>query len=378
MLVETKRILADLIAFPTVSTDSNLAMVDYLVDRLEDAGAICRIFPDATGQKANLFATIGPDRPGGLMLSGHCDVVPVTDQNWSTDPFEMVERDGRLFGRGSCDMKGFIAAALAMAPQFAAKDRALPIHFAFTYDEETGCLGAVDLVRSLREHGIRPAAAIVGEPTMMQIVDGHKGCCEYSARFTGLEGHGSDPDQGVNAVEFAARYAARLLELRAELKGLAPTDSPFTQPWTTLNIGAVHGGTTHNVIASKAQVDWEMRPVQPSDADHVKRAMEAFCTEILLPDMRAVHPGAGIETEVIGEVVGLAPTGQNSAKDLVMRITGANTASLVPFGTEAGLFQALGMDVVVCGPGSIEQAHKADEFVSVDQLDRCLDLLAAL
>jgi acetylornithine deacetylase len=375
MLEQAKNILGQLVAFPTVSTDSNLAIVHYITGLLEACGARVTIDHDPTGRKANLFATLGPDVDGGLVLSGHTDVVPVTDQNWSTDPFAMVERDGRLYGRGTCDMKGFLAAVLAMAPKFAKTRRSKPIHFAFTYDEETGCLGAQHLARSLSERGCCPAMAIVGEPTQMRIIEGHKGCYEYTTRFRGLEGHGSAPDQGVNAVEFAARYVTRLLELREALKTRTPERSPFEPPWATLNIGAVHGGSVHNVIAAKAQVDWEMRPVHPYDACFVKEAISAYCDDTLLPAMRAIYPAATIETEIIGEVAAFEPTKENSTKTFLSALTGANSADLVPFGTEAGIFQALGMDVVVCGPGSIEQAHKADEFLTVDQLERCLNLL---
>lgn len=375
MLNEAKRILKDLIAFPTVSADSNLAMIAFMADHLEACGARVEIFHDPTGQKANLFATLGPDVDGGLVLSGHCDVVPVTDQDWSSDPFEMVERDGRLYGRGTCDMKGFIAATLAMAPHFAKTPRRTPIHFAFTYDEETGCIGAGHLAQSLSERGIRPSMAIIGEPTMMRIIEGHKGCYEYSTHFQGLEGHGSAPDLGVNAVEYAVRYVARLLELRDQLKAKAPEDSRFDPPWTTLNVGALRGGSVHNVIAPKAKVDWEMRPVQNSDAQYVKQAIDTYCTETLLPAMQAVYPDASIETEIVGEVAGLIPVERNEAKRILTELTGANSADVVPFGTEAGIFQKLGMDVVVCGPGNIEQAHKADEFLAIDQLSHCLELL---
>lgn len=378
MLDDAKRILKDLIAFPTVSADSNLEMIVYMADLLDACGAKVELFHDPTGQKANLFATLGPDAEGGLVLSGHSDVVPVTDQDWTSDPFQMVERDGRLYGRGTCDMKGFIAATLAMAPRFARTQRTSPIHFSFTYDEETGCIGAGHLAQSLTERGIRPAMAIIGEPTMMRIVEGHKGCHEYTTRFQGLEGHGSAPDLGVNAVEYAVRYVARLLELREQLEAMAPTDSPFDPPWTTLNVGAVHGGSVHNVIAPKAQVDWEMRPIHPTDAQFVKTALSAYCNDTLLPAMRAVHPGATIQTEIIGEAVGLTPVEDNEAKRILSALMGTNAAELVPFGTEAGIFQKLGMDVVVCGPGSIDQAHKADEFLMVDQLSRCLDLLHKL
>ncbi|MCK0142781.1 acetylornithine deacetylase [Aliiroseovarius sp. F20344] len=375
MLDEAKRILKDLISFPTVSADSNLAMISYMADRLKNCGARVEVFQDPTGQKANLFATLGPNTDGGLVLSGHSDVVPVTDQDWTSDPFDMVERDGRLYGRGTCDMKGFIAATLAMAPHFAQTPRTAPIHFAFTYDEETGCIGAGHLAQSLTERGIRPAMAIIGEPTMMRIIEGHKGCFEYTTRFQGLEGHGSAPDLGVNAVEYAVRYVARLLELREQLKDMAPKDSPFDPPWTTMNVGALHGGSVHNVIAPKAQIDWEMRPVQNSDAEFVKRAITTYCNDTLLPAMQAVHPDASIETEIIGEVAGLIPVEDNEAKRILSELTGANAADVAPFGTEAGIFQQLGMDVVVCGPGSIDQAHKANEFLAIDQLSNCLIML---
>ncbi|WP_420857445.1 acetylornithine deacetylase [Marivivens marinus] len=377
-LSETTEILRDLIAFPTVSTDSNLACIGYLADRLERAGARVEVYQDDTGAKANLWATLGPDTDGGIVLSGHSDVVPVTDQDWTSDPFVMDERAGLLYGRGACDMKGFIAAAVAMAPLYAARDLARPIHFAFTHDEETGCLGGQALVTELQNRGYRPAMAIIGEPTEMRIIEGHKGCFEYSTHFHGLEGHGSGPDLGVNAVEYAVRYVSRLLELKDKLRHRCPPDSQFEPPWTTINTGALIGGVAHNVIPGKARVDWEMRPVQKSDADFVKQDLHHFCTHHLLPAMQAVDPSASIHTEVIGEVVGLEPMDQNAIRDLVVELTGANATDLVPFGTEAGLFQQLGMDVIVCGPGSIAQAHKPDEFVSLDQMVQCLSMLEKL
>ena len=378
MIDQTKQVLSDLIAFPTVSADSNLAMIDYLADRLEQSGARVDILKDETGNKANLFATLGPETDGGIVLSGHSDVVPVSDQDWSTDPFEIAERDGRLYGRGTCDMKGFIAAKLVMAPAFAEQVRTRPLHFAFTYDEETGCFGARHLVEALSECGLRPGLAIIGEPTSMRVIEGHKGCCEYTTRFQGLEGHGSKPEQGVNAVEYAVRYVARLLALRDELIRRAPTDSPFDPPWTTLNIGTLHGGSVHNVIAPKAQVDWEMRPVAPGDADYVKRHLNDYCENVLLPEMRAVFPQAAIETEVIGEVAALLPSDPNEAVRIVSELTGANGTDVVSFSTEAGIFQSLGMDAVVCGPGSIDQAHKADEYLEIEQLAQCLKMLERL
>ena len=377
-LSDTVALLGDLIAFPTVSEVSNLDMIAYLAHRLEAEGAKVDIFHDEIGHKANLFATIGPETNGGIVLSGHSDVVPVDEQDWASYPFEMTEHQGHLYGRGTCDMKGFIAAAVAMAPYFAERVRDRPVHFAFTYDEEVGCFGAQALVDSLKQKGIRPGVAIIGEPTMMRIIEGHKGCYEYTTHFHGLAGHGSSPDKGVNAVEYAARYVGRLLELKDALRARAPAGSRFDPPWTTINTGSLSGGVAHNVIASIAKLEWEMRPVQAADAQFVKDDLRRYCDEELLPAMRAICPEAEITTEVIGEVDGLEPVDQNEAKHIMMELTGANTADVVPFGTEAGIFQQYGMSAVVCGPGSIDQAHKPDEYVSVDQLQQCVDMLGRL
>jgi acetylornithine deacetylase len=371
-------ILRDLIAIPTISTDSNLAMIDYLAGRLGALGARVIITRDETGQKANVFATLGPDVKGGVLLSGHSDVVPVADQDWTTDPFALAEADGLLYGRGTCDMKGFIAAAMALAESVDPAALKRPLHFAFTHDEETGCLGAGHLVKDLEARGIVPDIAIIGEPTEMKIIEGHKGCYEYTTRFTGLEGHGSAPDLGVNAAEYAVRYVSRLMALREGLVARTPKGSRFEPPYTTINIGRISGGVAHNVIVGKAEVDWEMRPVQVSDADFVKSEIGRYCEEELLPAMRRVHPAASISTTAIGEVAGLEPMEHNAARELVAELTGANSAETVPFGTEAGLFQALGSHVVVCGPGSIRQAHKPDEYLSREQLTLCCDMLVKL
>ena len=375
---DTLFLLRSLIAFPTISQDSNLEMIDYLATRLEASGARVEMFADPSGTKANLFATIGPDCDGGIVLSGHSDVVPVSDQDWATDPFLLHEDNGRLYGRGACDMKGFIAAAIAMAPTFAQRIGRRPLHFSFTYDEETGCVGARDLARVLTERGMKPSVALIGEPTMMRVIEGHKGCCEYTTRFSGLAGHGSGPDKGVNAVEYAALFVARLLALKDTLRSRAPGHSRFDPPWTTINTGALVGGVAHNVIPSAAQVDWEMRPVQPSDFALVKDDLHHYCADVLLPAMRAVHPEAEITTETIGEVEGLIPAEVSEARDIMMELTGANGADVVPFGTEAGIFQSMGMSAILCGPGSIEQAHKADEFVTMDQMTQCLEMLDRL
>ena len=377
-LDKTKELLAELIRFPSVSSDSNIDVIYFAAQRLQDVGADVQLQFAPDGQKANLFATIGPARQGGIVLSGHSDVVPVTDQDWTHEPFMMTEQDGRLYGRGTCDRKGFIAAAVAKAEDYAQRDLTRPVHFSFTYDEETGCIGAQALAEWLQERDIRPAIAIIGEPTMMQVIEGHKGCCEYTTHFHGRAGHGSMPDLGVNAVEYAVRYVSRLMELGEELKSRAPANGRFDPPWTTINTGSLTGGTIHNVIPETASVQWEFRPVQNSDFTYVKSQTEEYVRSVLLPAMQSVDPTASITTEIMGEVVGLEPADVNEARDILMELTGSNQAGVVPFGTEAGIFSALGMSVAVCGPGSIEQAHKPDEFLAVDQLVKCLSMLDGL
>ena len=377
-LSTTTAILGELIRFPSVSSDTNLPIIHYIAERLEAAGASVEVMTDESGQKANLFATLGAPRSGGLVLSGHSDVVPVTDQDWTSDPFVMREDSGRLYGRGACDMKGFIAACLASLDRLKIAAHSRPIHFAFTHDEEVGCLGAQSLVKLLATRTVKPALCIIGEPTAMQVYDGNKGCCEYTVRFEGRAGHSSAPDKGVNAVEYAVRYINRLFDLRAELIRRCPEGSRFDPPHTTLNVGALHGGVSHNVIAPRAELNWEMRPINAADMAYVKDDIAAYVADVLLPEMRAIAPESGIATETVGEVRGLEPMDENAARDLVFALTGQNHAGCVAFNTEAGLFQSLGMDAVICGPGSIEQAHKADEFVSLDQLSLCLGMLERL
>lgn len=371
-------ILSDLIGFETISSESNRDIIAYLSERLDDHGADIIIDESSCGKKANLFATLGKTDKGGIMLSGHTDVVPVADQDWSCNPFQMKQQDGLIYGRGSCDMKGFIAACIAQLDDFAAASQHEPIHFAFTYDEETGCLGASHLAETLKQHHIAPRLAIIGEPTEMRVIEGHKGCYEYSTFIQGLAGHGSAPELGVNAAEYAVRFVSRLLELREKLKSCPPESSPYQPPHTTINIGRIESGIAHNVIAQKAQIDWEMRPVQTSDADFVKSDLQGFCENELLPMMQKTYPEAQIWSEVIAEVAGFDIMPDNEARKLVQELTGSNASDVVAFCTEAGVFQSLGTDCVICGPGSIEQAHKADEFVSVDQMDQCLVMLNKL
>ena len=374
----TQEILRRLIAYPTISADSNLQLIEFLADYLDQLGADVLLNHAPDGTKANLFATLGQGHENGVLLSGHTDVVPVADQDWSHDPFDMIERDGRLYGRGTCDMKGFIAACLTKAHDYAKLQLKTPVHFAFTYDEETGCIGAQGLAKWLQHQEITPRLAIIGEPTRMKAIEGHKGCCEYTTHFHGKAGHGSMPDIGVNAVEYALRYGTKLMDIAQDLQGRAPENGRFDPPWTTLNIGRITGGHIHNVIPENCRMDWEFRPVQDVDFSYVKETIETYVSDTLLPEMQRRDPNANITTEIVGEVVGLEPTDQNEARDIVLELTGQNHADVVPFGTEAGIFAALGMSVVVCGPGSIEQAHKPDEFIEVSQLDACLSFLTKL
>ncbi|MUZ75497.1 acetylornithine deacetylase [Agrobacterium vitis] len=378
LIDETKEILEKLIAFPTISSNSNLTLIDYVSDYLEALGARIFLQKSECGQKANLFATFGPESEGGIVLSGHTDVVPVEGQDWTSDPFTMVERDGRLYGRGTCDMKGFLACCMVTAREIASLPLIRPLHLAFTYDEEVGCFGAKALMEELARRGIKPSAAIIGEPTLMRVIEGHKGCYEYTTNFVGLEGHGSQPDLGVNAIQYAARFITHLVGMNEMLKQRSPQGSRFDPPWSTVQVGRIVGGAGRNIIAGSCSVEWEMRPVQPTDAALVKSNLETFVTEQILPEMRKIWPGSGIETVTIGEIEGLQVAERSEARDIVYAVTGANGADVVAFGTEAGLFQEAVMSAVICGPGSIEQAHKPNEYIEIEQIKVCLEMLSRL
>jgi acetylornithine deacetylase len=379
-LARTKEILATLVGFPTISSEGNLDCIAYAHSLLAPLGAKLEVIPDNTGRKANLLATIGPDVDGGVILSGHVDVVPVEGQDWSTDPFRLTEYAGRLYGRGACDMKGFVSCALAAAPALAAARLARPVHIALTHDEEVGCLGAPRLIAAMTALGRRPVACIVGEPTGMALVEGHKGCFEYTTHFEGLEGHGSRPDACVNAVFYATRYVAEIMRLAGELRGRAQAGTRFDPPWSTLSVGRLDGGIARNVVPNRCAVEWEFRPTSAADANFVWRRLLDLADGVLLPEMQEVHPEAAIMTEVIGEVAGLDPVPGSPAVALAARLTGGDpgTAGVVPFGTEAGLFQAAGIPTVVCGPGDIAEAHRPDESISEDDLAACLVALERL
>ena len=374
---DSLKILSDLIAFKTVSGEDNNSLINYCDEILKKLGATSFKTFDDEKKRVNLFATIKSKKPNGkkpVILSGHTDVVPVS-KSWSTDPFKATIKGDKLFGRGSCDMKGFIACTLAYAPIYAKENLNRDIHFSFTFDEETACQGAPLLIKELKNRGINDGICIVGEPTNMKIIDAHKGCYEYTTYFEGLAGHGSAPEKGVNAVEYAARYIGKLMDLRKILKSKIPKNSVFDPPYTTIGIGGISGGIARNVIADKCRVDWEMRPVIKEDGEFVHNELNEFVNKELLPEMKKIFLKSSIKKEIIGEIIGFNKVSKSEACEFISNLTGDNSREVVSFGTEAGLFQEIGISTVVCGPGSIEQAHKVDEFITLDQIKKCLILL---
>lgn len=367
-------LLRDLVGFDTTSRNSNLPLIEHVADYLSDHGAATRLIPAADGAKANLFATIGPDIPGGVVLSGHSDVVPVDGQNWSTDPFSLTEADGKLYGRGSADMKGFIACSLAMAPRFAEMDLKRPIHFAFSYDEEVGCLGVGRLIDVVLSELPRPAAVIVGEPTGMQIASAHKGICAMTTTVRGREAHSSRPQDGVNAISAAASLVCYLHRLCDELAE-TDRDDRFEPPFTTFNVGQVGGGDAINIIARECLLNWEFRPIPGADPADIIARVEAWAKDELLPRMLATDPSCAVENNCEFVVPPLdAPEG-SVAEAIARKATGLNSTGTVAFVTEASLFADAGVPAIVCGPGDIAQAHQPDEFIEITQLDSCLGFL---
>ena len=371
------KILTDLIAFKTISGENNSSLIDYCDNILKSLGAESFRTYDDEKKRVNLFSTLkakNANEKKPIILSGHTDVVPVS-KGWSSDPFLARIKDDKLYGRGSCDMKGFIACALAYAPTLSSSNLDRDIHFSFTFDEETACKGAPILIKELKKRGITNGICIVGEPTNMKIIDSHKGCYEYTTYFEGLAGHSSEPNKGVSAVEYAARYVNKLIELRQKLKEREPKNSIFDPPYSTLQVGGVFGGIAHNVIADKCHVNWETRPVVKEDAIFLNSELDKYVNESLLPEMKKIYPKSSINKEIIGEIISFDRIKNSEACEFVSSITGDNSREVVSFGTEAGLFQEIGISTVVCGPGSIEQAHKIDEYIKLDELRRCLNFL---
>ena len=366
-------ILGDLIAFDTTSRNSNLPQIDYVADYLSDRNLTPRIIRSDDGDKANLFVTIGPDTEGGVVLSGHSDVVPVDGQDWSSDPFDMTERDGRLYGRGAADMKGFIACALAMAPVIAGRELPGPIHLAFSYDEEVGCLGVGRMIVVIAAEIPQPCAVIVGESTNMQIANTHKGICANTTTIHGREAHSSRPQDGVNAIEAAASFVSYLYRLCDELAE-TECDDRFEPPYTTFNAGKIAGGDAVNIIARETRLNWEFRPIPGADPDAITARVNDWVEAELLPRMRAKDANAFVQT-VRDVLVPPFDAPESMAEHIARKASGLNSAGAVAFVTEASLFAGAGIPAVICGPGDISQAHQPDEFIERDQLAACLEFL---
>ncbi len=329
-----------LVSFDTTSRESNLALIHFVRDYLASHGVEATLIHDQSGLKANLYATIGPEDVPGIVLSGHTDVVPVDGQPWDTDPFEVVEKDGRLYGRGTADMKSFSATALALVPEFLARPLKTPIHLALSFDEEVGCLGAPLMIGRLGgQLGVLPRIAIIGEPTNMTVANAHKGIRCYRTRVRGLEVHSSDTHLGVNAIECAARLIGFLMQLAAEMKSRATADCKFDPPYTTVHVGTIEGGTAQNIVPLDCAFTWEYRLIPGTDAEEILARFNKFANETVLPLMHAVDADTSIETELLGEVPGLMPDAGSPAESLVMGLARTNSLQAVSYCTEAGQFR---------------------------------------
>ena len=363
--------LRRLVAMDTTSRNSNLELIDFVRDHLDGFGIASELVPDSTGKKASLYATIGPtDRPG-ICLSGHSDVVPVDGQDWLTDPWTITERDGLLHGRGTCDMKGFIAIALTWVEQFARGDLKTPIHLLVSYDEEVGCVGVRGALEKLKHRPIKPKGVIIGEPTEMRVTTAHKGKKSVRCRVHGHECHSSLAPKGVNAIEYAAEVIAYLKAMARRFVADGPFDRDYDVPYSTVHTGVVHGGTALNIVPKDCRFDFEFRYLPGVDPEALYDDVRRFAESKLLPEMKAVTPDAGFSWEEISAFPGLNTPDDAEIAVLAKALAQANATVKVAFGTEAGLIQQAGMPAIVCGPGNIEQAHKPNEFVALSQLALC-------
>jgi acetylornithine deacetylase len=370
----SRAMIERLIGFNTVSRDSNLGLIEWVRDYLHGLGALTRLTHDATGKKANLFATLGDSKKPGLILSGHTDVVPVDGQNWDTDPFQATLRDGKLFARGAADMKGFIGIILAQAPKFVAalNDNRLdaPLHYSLSYDEEVGCIGVRGLIRDLEENHIRPAGCVVGEPTSMQPIIAHKGTHRFRCRVRGREAHSSYVTHGVNAIEYAARLVVFIRQIADRLAQIETRDYGFTVPYSTLSTGVINGGIAANVIPKDCMFQFDMRTLPNTPPDALFQEICTYAQE-LAREMHAVDEKSGIDLEWLSQTAGLAAAESDAIVQWAMQLSRNARVGKVSYGTEAGLFQKMGVPSVICGPGDIAQAHSANEFVTLEQLAQC-------
>ena len=366
-----------LVGFDTTSRDSNLALIDFVRGYLAEFGVESELFFDAEKRKANLFATLGPKDRGGVMLSGHTDVVPVDGQDWSSDPFEIVEREGKLYGRGTSDMKSFVAVALALVPDFLARELETPIHLALSYDEEIGCVGVRGMIAEIARRPVRPRLCIVGEPTLMQPVIAHKGKISVRCTVRGRESHSALTHLGVNAVEAAAEIIAYLKGMARRRRDHGPFDRQFSPPYTTIHTGTVRGGTALNIVPKDCEFVFEFRTLPGDPPEPLLEEVQRFAAG-LVPEMQKVSADTGVAFEILTSTVGLSEAPESEVTELARALSGANSVGKVSFGTEAGLFQEAGIPTIVCGPGSIDEAHRPNEFIAVDQVRQCEAFLRRL
>lgn len=372
------KILADLIAFDSTSRNSNLDLIAYIQSFLDDLGIEHRLTTNEEQTKANLWATIGPEDRGGIVLSGHTDVVPIDGQDWSSNPFVMEQRGEKLYGRGTCDMKGFIACALAQASNFKQRSLKIPIHFAFSYDEEIGCLGVRSLIQDMSDNLQLPIAVIVGEPTSMKLVGGTKGGRGYITRVYGVDGHSSLPDIGANAILAAAKIISHLESMQLRLKEQADPSNGFIPPYSTLDLGLISGGTAANIIPAYCEFNWGFRGLPFEDMDALENEVLNFIRDEVEPQLKEASAMARVTTDLTSDVPALEPDENSTAENLVRHLSKLNESGRVSYGTEAGHFQKAGVPGVIFGPGSIEQAHLPDEFIHVEQMRECNDFMGKL
>jgi acetylornithine deacetylase len=371
-IVSSIEMLRKLVAFDTTSRNSNLALIDYVQGYLKGHGIESKLVPNEDGTKANMFATVGPNVKDGVVLSGHTDVVPVDGQPWVTDPWTLTLKDGKYYGRGTCDMKAFYAIALAMVPEFKKAKLKRPIHFALSYDEEIGCFGAHSLAAAMATEVPRPRAIIIGEPTMMTVVHAHKGSQSYVTKFTGFEAHSSMTHLGVSAIHFAGEFIHYLNTVQEELEAAAPKNSEFMPAAATFNVGTVIGGTAGNILARECEVLWGYRELPTRPIEELGERAKKWLKEELLPKMKAKHPAAAIATELRSSTPAFSPEGNDEAKTLAGSWSGSNTVGSVVYATEAGIFRkTMGVPTVLCGPGDIAQAHQPNEFLLESQVEAC-------
>jgi len=374
----SRQLLEKLVAFDTTSRESNLALIDFVWRYLNDLGVNGELIHNAERSKANLYARLGPAGDGGVMLSGHSDVVPVEGQNWSVPPFALTERDGKLYGRGTADMKGYIACMLAAVPHFLAQPLKQPLHLAISYDEEVGCLGVRTLLEALSQRPEKPSICLIGEPTELQPVLGHKGKLGVRCEVKGAACHSAYAPQGVNAIEYAAQLVHQLTAIGERLAQTAQHDTRFDPPFTTVQTGIIRGGTVLNIVPAECVFDFEVRTLPQHDAQAVAAEIDTFAQSELVPRMQAVAVDSAIRFYPISGYPGLLTDAQSDAARLIAYLTQSSDFSTVAFGTEGGLFHQAGIPSVICGPGSMAQGHKPDEFISIAQLDACDAMLQRL